>query len=324
MNLKIIPPDQSQRQAILDDLHSTILVEAAAGTGKTTSIVGRMVQLLAEGITTIDRVVAVTFTRKSAAELGERFRKALQDEAEVCSAPQETRLDHAMLSLDRCFIGTIHSFCGRLLRERPLEAGLPIDFEEIDEHEDQQIRSRVWDNFVEQKYRSEDPIIVRLEEIGIELEDLASSFQMICDYQDVEEWPAQEIKLPDLEPAMSELRELIAHIEPLVREFPDRIRKDDLIATYERIVLSFRQARDIHSSRKFMDILSQFKAKKGSVRSWPWGPAHLKKEEELLRDFTDRVASPLLKRWREYRYSPVMQVLLSAMDSYRSTKLQLG
>lgn len=323
MNTKIFPPDQSQRNAVLEDLDSTILVEAAAGTGKTTSIVGRMVRLLASGAATVDRMAAVTFTRKAAAELADRFRKALQAQAHACDPQQKIRLERAVLSLDRCFIGTIHSFCGRLLRERPLEAGLPMDFEEIDEQQDQNVRARVWDDFVEHKYRSEDPILGKLEEIGIQLEDLAGSFQMICGYEDVEEWPVDEGVMPDGEPALAELEEMVEHIEQLLQKIPNHFRKDDLMAVYERAALTFRQTPRVRSARQLMDILSQFKVKKGLSRLWSSDIGNLKEERERLRDFTERVAAPLLKQWREYRYGKIMQVLLQALDSYQAAKLQL-
>src|SRR5713101_1861814 len=71
-------PDQPDRDAIVRELDRNFLVEAAAGTGKTTSLVDRAVALLADGKTTIEHVAAVTFTIKAAAELGERFQLALE------------------------------------------------------------------------------------------------------------------------------------------------------------------------------------------------------------------------------------------------------
>ena len=55
-------PDGAARRAIRHDLSTTILVEAAAGTGKTASLVGRMVALVATDATTVDKLSAVTFT----------------------------------------------------------------------------------------------------------------------------------------------------------------------------------------------------------------------------------------------------------------------
>src|SRR5436305_11436721 len=72
------PPDQAQRERILRALDETLLVEAAAGTGKTTCLVGRMIALLREGKCSINTIAAVTFTRKAAAELRDRFHVGLE------------------------------------------------------------------------------------------------------------------------------------------------------------------------------------------------------------------------------------------------------
>ena len=63
-------PDRADRDAIVRELDRNFFVEAAAGTGKTKSLVDRAVALLAEGETTIEHLAAVTFTIKAAAELG--------------------------------------------------------------------------------------------------------------------------------------------------------------------------------------------------------------------------------------------------------------
>ena len=67
-------PDSAARQRILTDFRTTLFVEAAAGTGKTTVLVGRIVALVREGVSTLDRIVAVTFTEKAAGEMKLRLR----------------------------------------------------------------------------------------------------------------------------------------------------------------------------------------------------------------------------------------------------------
>ena len=96
-----------------------MLVEAAAGTGKTTSLVARMINLLREGRCRVDQIAAVTFTRKAAAELRSRFQLGLEKAARAAQGVEKARLGEAIAHVERCFIGTIHSFCGHLLRERP-------------------------------------------------------------------------------------------------------------------------------------------------------------------------------------------------------------
>lgn len=70
--------DDKARKQIRDDLNTTFLVEAGAGSGKTRSLVDRMIALLREGTCSIETLAAVTFTRKAAAELQERFQTTLE------------------------------------------------------------------------------------------------------------------------------------------------------------------------------------------------------------------------------------------------------
>ena len=58
--------------------------------------------------------------------------------------------------IEQCFIGTIHSFCARLLRERPVEAGVDLAFEELDQDADLRLRNEAWDEFETAKGRTPD------------------------------------------------------------------------------------------------------------------------------------------------------------------------
>ena len=70
--------DEYSRRRVAEDLDVNLVVEAAAGTGKTTSMVHRMTSLLREGRCRIENLAAVTFTRKAAAELRTRFRQEME------------------------------------------------------------------------------------------------------------------------------------------------------------------------------------------------------------------------------------------------------
>jgi ATP-dependent helicase/nuclease subunit A len=123
--------DQAVRDRIRDDLDVTLVIEAAAGTGKTTALVNRIVSVIGSGRGELARIVAVTFTEKAAGELKLRLR------AEIERARQNTepfsearaRFDLALKQLEEARIGTIHSFCADLLRERPVEAHVDPMFE---------------------------------------------------------------------------------------------------------------------------------------------------------------------------------------------------
>ena len=76
------PADQDRRDAIRDRLDVSMLVEAAAGTGKTTSLVARMVNLVVTGKAMPSTIAAITFTVKAAAQLREKFQEALEKTAQ--------------------------------------------------------------------------------------------------------------------------------------------------------------------------------------------------------------------------------------------------
>jgi hypothetical protein len=166
---KTPPPDQPARDRISRDLGTTFLVEAGAGSGKTKSLVDRMIALLAADRASIDTLAAVTFTRKAAAELRGRFQVALeQARLAETDAVVRGRFDAALTGLERSFIGTIHSFCARLLRERPVEAGVDPEFRELEEHEDRVLLEKSWDEY-QAKARLENETALRgLDEAGLD------------------------------------------------------------------------------------------------------------------------------------------------------------
>jgi ATP-dependent exoDNAse (exonuclease V) beta subunit len=115
--------DERARRLIHDALDDTLVVEAAAGTGKTTELVTRIVRVLAEGRAHVRDIVAVTFTEKAAGELKLRLRQRLEQERHGAGTKViATRLEQAVQSLEEAHVGTIHGFCADLLRERPVEA----------------------------------------------------------------------------------------------------------------------------------------------------------------------------------------------------------
>src|SRR4029434_5746279 len=89
--------DAEARAAISRDLDTTLVVEAAAGTGKTTELVKRILRVLATGRAGVECIVAVTFTEKAAGELKLRLREALERERGSAPDPEaRERLDKAL------------------------------------------------------------------------------------------------------------------------------------------------------------------------------------------------------------------------------------
>jgi ATP-dependent exoDNAse (exonuclease V) beta subunit len=147
----VVLPDADARRRIREALGATLFVEAAAGTGKTTELVARLVALLRSGRTTLDRVVAMTFTEKAAGEMKLRVRAEIERARVDAATPaeQRARFELALCQLELARIGTIHGFCSELLHERPVEAGIDPLFEVADEGAQNAVLNRVFDAWFE-------------------------------------------------------------------------------------------------------------------------------------------------------------------------------
>ena len=119
---------QEQQSAIGDRGHS-LIVCAAAGSGKTAVLVERIVQLVREGCP-VDRLLVVTFTNAAAGEMRLRIGEALR-----AAARQEPELVSQVTALSRANISTLHRFCGNLLREHFHAFSLDPAFRIADEQE---------------------------------------------------------------------------------------------------------------------------------------------------------------------------------------------
>jgi len=140
------PPTPEQRTAILSDAHT--LIEAGAGSGKTSTLVDKIVHLLGaerfDGVPAAEpcelhEIAAITFTNASAADFRRKLRARLafvaDYHAERGEGAEEQRWRARVHEVDRARIGTIHSFCGGILREFGLRVGLDPRFTILDEGE---------------------------------------------------------------------------------------------------------------------------------------------------------------------------------------------
>ena len=147
--------------APVSDLEQSWVVEASAGTGKTTALVERMVEVIAAG-TPVETIVAVTFTHAAAGNMKLRVRHEV--ERRRAGEPDDEirrRLGEAARSLDRAFIGTIHAFCAQLLRRRPVEARIDPDFQELAQPDAQRVFARVFRRWAEQRLSTPSPTLSR-------------------------------------------------------------------------------------------------------------------------------------------------------------------
>lgn len=131
-----MPKWTPQQQQAIDARNRTILVSAAAGSGKTAVLVERIVQLIREGAQ-MDRMLIVTFTKAAAGEMRQRLNKRLTIEA--ASDPEV--MGKALDALESTDISTIHAFCQKVLRNHFQAVGIDPMVRPCDE----QLRKALFD-----------------------------------------------------------------------------------------------------------------------------------------------------------------------------------
>jgi ATP-dependent helicase/nuclease subunit A len=135
-------PDQTQRDAAIHERARNVLIDAGAGTGKTTALVDRLLELVAPTSSapalSIGRIAALTFTRKAAGDLRLKIRERLLGELAEPALPASRagQLRDTVAGLDTAYVGTIHSFADRLLRLRPVQAELSPSYEVTDDSDE--------------------------------------------------------------------------------------------------------------------------------------------------------------------------------------------
>jgi ATP-dependent helicase/nuclease subunit A len=327
------PPDQPARDRIVEELDVSLLVEAGAGSGKTTALLERMVALVATGTATIDEIAAVTFTRKAAAELAERFQIAIEEALRRCRATGDDelveRLDRALRQRDRGFVGTIHAFCGRLLRERPVVAGLDPAFRELVGPELEEHRRRFWDRWIDQAYGEPDPALAALGGVGLSPEDLVDAFRKVDDNPDVE-FPAEAVGRPDAGP-------IRAAIEPLLDEAVAMLPRQEPLSGWDKLQKIVRRLRWLRRSPEWLDDAAFFDAVAplagwdGKIVQVRWGDdAPSKANARILAHklgvFAQRggPAANAVDRWYAHRYPIALDFVRRAAAGYAEERRRTG
>jgi ATP-dependent helicase/nuclease subunit A len=174
-----LPADQAVRDRVTKDFDTTFLLEAGAGTGKTTVLVHRILALLRAGRAPIDRIVAITFTDKAAGELKLRLRDDIEKAIEEATGEEKGRLQEAADDLERAPVSTIHSFALGLLRERPFEAGLDPGFSVAAEVASDRTFDDAWEAWLEDRMSEGNPVLVRAMTCGLKLDALKAAARTV-------------------------------------------------------------------------------------------------------------------------------------------------
>ena len=324
-------PDQLARERIAKDLDTNLLVEAGAGAGKTTEMIRRMLALVATERAQVDHIAAVTFTRKAAAELRERFQNELESAIAVARENRDEqlaqRLDHALKRIDTGFIGTIHAFCARMLREHPIEAGLDPDFTEVVEVEEMIMRRNAWSRACERLAHEGARELRELVMVGLKPAQLWTLYDRMCDYTDVQ-FPAPHHPRPDPTFVRDRLELMLDQAATLLPERRPKGGYDDLQRRLRSLVFK-RDVLSWNDETNFFDALEKaigLANAKMTVVKWGHHDDAAKDMHRKLKDFAAPEGAPakLLAQWFAYRYPHAIAFARKAATYYAEDRFRTG
>ncbi|MGN0505032.1 MAG: helicase-exonuclease AddAB subunit AddA [Lachnospiraceae bacterium] len=204
----------TEQQQVVDARECSLLVAAAAGSGKTAVLVQRIIKKVmdTEHPTDIDRLLIVTFTNAAASEMRERIGAAL--EAALMEHPDSTHLQRQMMLLHSAQITTIHSFCLSVIREHFHLLHLDPGFRIAEEAELSLLESDVLSELFEERYEQADAAFLSL----VECYGNPKSDKVLEDY--VKKLYHYAVSQPWPEAWLSEIREGFSLSEQEFREHP--------------------------------------------------------------------------------------------------------
>ena len=146
----------SQQRAAIENRRGTLLVSAAAGSGKTAVLVERALRLIAEDGVEADRLLIVTFTNAAAAELRARLAAGLDERIAAAPPAQRSVLRRQRMLLQRASICTADAFCLELVRQNFFRLDLPPDIGVGDESQLAGLRAAALEATLEEYAQNED------------------------------------------------------------------------------------------------------------------------------------------------------------------------
>ena len=161
---------------------TNMLVSAAAGSGKTSVLVARIInKIINEGVD-IDKILVVTFTNAAASEMRQR----LMDEIykKIDENPNSQNLQRQLLLINKANISTIHSFCLNVIRNNFFEIGMSANFRVADETEIEIMKQEIIEDIFEDLYESQNEDFLRLLDIYTTYKDDTNLKELILKIYD--------------------------------------------------------------------------------------------------------------------------------------------
>ncbi|MDZ7673366.1 MAG: UvrD-helicase domain-containing protein [Halanaerobiales bacterium] len=256
-----------QEKAIMD-LENDIILGAGAGSGKTRVLVSRFINLLKQKKAQVDQIMALTFTKKAAAEMQERIRKEIIKEEENSKDFNDKKYWHEQkINLNKSMISTFHSFAANILRQYPVISNLDPEFQVLEETEASELLDEVVNDIIENGLNDEkESIMTLVDTYGLyTLADKLKSiyFEMRKDNLDVDK--LVEKTYQSLENDRSQREdikfELIRLIEDLIYTFDNegaggktKLKMENLKADWPKLKEIIRTTEDVEE-KGFSEII---------------------------------------------------------------------
>ena len=269
------PVDQLARDRITTTgLADTLFVEAGAGTGKTSTLVARLVRLVTHEHVALREIAAITFTEAAAAELRDRVRRSFEFACAGDDPVVAERCRDALADLDGAAISTLHAFAQRILSEHPIEVAIPPRVDVLDEVQSTLAFEARWRDSVT-RWQADpvfEPLIVRLHSADVmvqsqnraSLKDIAAVLN--ANWDRLEDIDLGAIRAPALL-ARRTLHSAIDHVLSLAADC--RANDDRLLGHLIAIAPELRELRDADPADD--DLLVRLLTNHGRWTAGGWG-----------------------------------------------------
>lgn len=314
--------DGPEREQIATQFHLNFLVEASAGSGKTHSLVGRLVGGILEGAYRMEKLAAVTFTRKAAAELSGRMRLALQT---ACQGPHRAVAEQALSQFDKIFIGTVHSFCSRLLREYPVQAGISPGFQEMEDEDDRLLQRKVLRTALDEP--SGRQLLRLLREFDAGVIELQAALRWMTDYGELD-YSLEERPRPELEPVWSAVDEFAGFLRSILPHCEEPQPTCKLLVVSQSLLRRLGWA-DRSAPCDLLKLLEEWETEPKPVMKY-WGANRaaqtdvLDRVKEQVGCFREHLVLVELSRWRSYLYSQILPFVMRVRKQCESERKRNG
>ena len=323
-----LPADEAVRRRVRGELGTSFVISAGAGTGKTTLLIDRIVEIVLRGFHRLDQIAAVTFTENAATTLKLRLRDALERARASESDPEVAgRANEGLAAIERAQVSTIHALCTAMLQERPIEASVTPGFRVADEALADLIFEESWEEWLQDRLTGRDDLLETAILSRIPLErtspfgdpmTVRKLARRLVEQRDL----SPHIVATDLDPKplRAWLHEQIERATMLIAGKPEA---DTLVATIRSL------ASEVERTKNLDDVdltagLERLRIRRGlgNKRSWKADEA-FDEARSIVHDVADRVSAFEREKQAAF-YSGLVRALSGVLAIYERRKSEAG